>query len=44
MKNLILYILGKCGQRPNIGKTVLNKLLYFSDFNFYEKDGEHSIS
>jgi transcriptional regulator with XRE-family HTH domain len=44
MKDMILYILGKCAQKPNIGKTVLNKLLYFSDFNFYEKNGEHSIS
>lgn len=35
-KNLILYILSRCGHKPNIWKTVLNKLLYFSDFNYYE--------
>lgn len=37
-KQTFLYILNKCAQKPNIGKTVLNKLLYFSDFNFYEKN------
>lgn len=42
-KNLIIYILTKCWQKPNIGKTVLNKLLYFSDFNYYENKWE-SIS
>lgn len=36
LKNLILYILGKCGQKPNVGEVVLNKLLYFCDFNYYE--------
>jgi len=36
-KKLVLYILHKCGMKPNIGKTVLYKLLYFSDFNYYEK-------
>ena len=36
-KELVLYILHKCGMKPNVGKTVLYKLLYFSDFNFYEK-------
>ena len=36
LKNLILYILGKCGQKPNVWEIVLNKLLYFCDFNYYE--------
>lgn len=36
LKNLVLYILGKCGQKPNVGEIVLNKLLYFCDFNAYE--------
>jgi transcriptional regulator with XRE-family HTH domain len=40
LKNLILYIIGKCGQKPNMGKILLNKLLYFSDFDYYEKHGE----
>lgn len=40
-KNLILYILEKCAGKPNIGETVLYKLLYFSDFNYYELYEEH---
>ncbi len=36
LKHLILYILGKCWQKPNVGEIVLNKLLYFCDFNYYE--------
>lgn len=40
-KNVILYILEKCAGRPNVGETVLYKLLYFSDFNYYEKYEEH---
>ncbi len=35
-KQLLLYILGKCGGRPNVGETVLYKLLYFCDFDFFE--------
>lgn len=35
-KQLLLYILEKCGGRPNVGETVLYKLLYFCDFNYYE--------
>ncbi len=30
------YIIHKCGNKNNVGKTVLFKLLYFSDFNFFE--------
>lgn len=36
LKNLILYILDKCGGKPNFGETVLYKLLYFVDFDAYE--------
>jgi transcriptional regulator with XRE-family HTH domain len=36
-KEVLLYILNKVGAKPNIGETVLYKLLYFIDFNFYEK-------
>jgi transcriptional regulator with XRE-family HTH domain len=43
-KHALLYILSRCGQKPNIGKTILNKLLYFADFNFYERNGENSIT
>lgn len=39
-ENLLLYILNKIGIKPNIGKTVLYKLLYFCDFNHYEKYGK----
>lgn len=35
-KQVLLYILEQCAGKPNIGKTVLYKLLYFSDFNYYE--------
>jgi len=34
---ILLYIMEKCAGKPNVGETVLNKLLYFSDFNYYEK-------
>ncbi len=34
--NVLLYILEKCAGKPNVGETVLYKLLYFSDFNYYE--------
>lgn len=33
---VLLYILERCAGKPNVGETVLNKLLYFSDFNYYE--------
>jgi uncharacterized phage-associated protein len=35
-RNVLLYILKKIGGKPNVGKTVLFKLLYFIDFDFYE--------
>lgn len=39
LKNVILYILEKCGGKPNLGETVLYKLLYFVDFDCFEKTG-----
>lgn len=39
-KNVLLYILEKCGGRANIGETALYKLLYFADFDYYEKHEE----
>ena len=33
---MLHYIIAQCGRLPNTGKTVLYKLLYFSDFDFYE--------
>ena len=36
---LIIYILSKCYNKPNLGKTVLCNILYFIDFNYYELYG-----
>jgi len=36
-KEVLLYILNKVGSKSNVGETVIYKLLYFIDFNFYEK-------
>ncbi|MBI5414547.1 DUF4065 domain-containing protein [Candidatus Peregrinibacteria bacterium] len=36
-KEVLLYILEKVGGKPNVGLTVLYKLLYFIDFDYYEK-------
>jgi len=35
-RNVLLYILERCAGKPNVGETVLYKLLYFADFNYYE--------
>lgn len=40
---VLLYILKKVGGKPNIGMSVLYKLLYFIDFDFYEKYEEQLI-
>lgn len=40
-KNVLLYILEKCAGKPNVGETVLYKLLYFADFNYYETYEKH---
>ncbi len=40
---VFLYILHRVGTKPNIGQTVLYKLLYFIDFDFYEKYEEQLI-
>lgn len=36
-KEVLLYILERIGARPNIGEAVVCKLLYFVDFDYYEK-------
>jgi transcriptional regulator with XRE-family HTH domain len=41
LKNVLLYILEQSAGKPNVGETVLYKLLYFSDFNYYEIYEEH---
>ena len=33
---LLIHILSKCYNRPQIGKTMLCTILYFIDFNYYE--------
>ena len=40
-KQVLLYILEKVGGKPNVGETVLHKLLYFIDFDYYEKFEEN---
>jgi len=40
LKELILYISEKCGGRPIFGETVLYKMLYFIDFDAYERLGD----
>jgi len=35
-KSVLLYIINRCENKPNAGKTLICKLLYFSDFNHYE--------
>ena len=42
-KQVLLYVLGKVGSKPNVGETVLHKLLYFIDFDYYEKFEENLI-
>ena len=42
-REVLLYILNKVGARSNVGETVLFKLLYFVDFDFYEKYEEQFI-
>ncbi|WKZ30153.1 MAG: DUF4065 domain-containing protein [Candidatus Dojkabacteria bacterium] len=42
-REVLLYILVKVGAKPNIGETVLYKLLYFIDFDYYEKFEEQLI-
>jgi len=42
-KEVLLYILSKVGGRSNVGETVIYKLLYFIDFDFYEKFEEQLI-
>jgi transcriptional regulator with XRE-family HTH domain len=36
-REVLLYILNKVGAKRNIGETVLYKLMYFIDFNYFEK-------
>jgi len=40
LREVLLYVLEKVGAKPNVGETVLYKLLYFIDFDYYEKHGQ----
>lgn len=40
LREVLLYLLEKVGAKPNVGETVLYKLLYFIDFDYYEKYGK----
>ena len=40
LRNLLLYILARCGGKPNVGETVIYKLLYFIDFDSFELRSE----
>lgn len=42
-KQVLLYVVSKVGGRPNIGQTALYKLLYFIDFDYYEKYQQYLI-
>jgi transcriptional regulator with XRE-family HTH domain len=42
-KEVLLYVLNKVGGKPNVGETVLYKLLYFIDFDYYEQYEEQMV-
>ncbi|MEO0082147.1 MAG: type II toxin-antitoxin system antitoxin SocA domain-containing protein [candidate division WOR-3 bacterium] len=42
-REVLLYVLSRIGARPHVGETVLYKLLYFIDFDYYEKYEEQLI-
>ena len=42
-REVLLYVLGKVGSLPNIGETVIYKLLYFIDFDYFEMYEEQLI-
>ena len=42
-KEALLYIAESVGARSNVGETVLYKLLYFIDFDYYEKYEEQIL-
>jgi len=36
-EQVIRYVLDRVGAKPNVGETVLHKLFYFVDFDYFEK-------
>ncbi|OGF37801.1 hypothetical protein A2482_03720 [Candidatus Falkowbacteria bacterium RIFOXYC2_FULL_48_21] len=43
LKETLLYVLEKIGALPNVGEAVICKILYFIDFDYYEKYEEQLI-
>ena len=41
LETVLLYILERCGGKPNMGENMISSLLYFCDFNYYEIYEEH---
>jgi transcriptional regulator with XRE-family HTH domain len=39
-RQILIHILRKCGGKPNVDMTVIYKILYFIDFDYYEKHEE----
>ena len=39
LRDVLLYLAARIGAKPNVGETVYYKLLYFIDFDYYEKYG-----
>ena len=37
---VLMFIISKCSDNYNVGKTVLSNILYFVDFNYFERYGE----
>jgi len=42
-KEVFLYVLSEIGSKPNVGESVINKIFYFIDFDYYEKYEEQLI-
>jgi len=42
-KEVLLHILNKVGAKPNMGETVIYKILYFIDFDYYERYEEQLV-
>lgn len=40
LREVLAYVLDRVGAKPNVGETVLYKLLYFIDFDYYERYGK----
>ena len=40
-RQVLLYVLDQVGGKPHVDETVLHKLLYFIDFDYYEKYEEN---